>query len=160
MTAVNLYSDTQTRPSAGMRKAIAEAEVGDEQRKQDPTTKRLQDRVAELLGHEVGLFLPSGTLCNEIALRLHVGPAGDEVILDRTAHPIIAEAGGPAALAGAMIRALEGEGGIFTAEQVEGGDPAARPLHAALAAGVGRADDEHGRRPRLAGRRRSGACWR
>ena len=125
MTAVNLYSDTQTRPSAGMRKAIAEAEVGDEQRKQDPTTKRLQDRVAELLGQEAGLFLPSGTLCNEIALRLHVGPAGDEVILDRTAHPIIAEAGGPAALAGAMIRALEGEGGIFRAEQVR---EAIRPL--------------------------------
>ena len=122
---VNLYSDTQTRPSEGMRKAIAEAEVGDEQRKQDPTVKRLQERVADLLGHEAALFLPSGTMCNEIALRLHVGPAGDEVILDRTAHPIVAEAGGPAALAGAMIRALEGEGGIFTAEQVT---EAIRPL--------------------------------
>jgi len=122
---VNLYSDTQTRPTAGMRKAIAEAEVGDEQRKQDPTVKRLQERVAELLGQEAGLFLPSGTMCNEIALRLHVGPAGDEVILDRTAHPIVAEAGGPAALAGAMVRPLEGEGGVFTAEQVE---QALRPL--------------------------------
>jgi threonine aldolase len=127
MTAksVNLHSDTQTRPTAGMRKAIAEAEVGDEQRRQDPTVTLLQERVAELLGQEAGLFLPSGTMCNEIALRLHVGPAGDEVILDRTAHPIIAEAGGPAALAGAMIRALDGEGGVFTAEQVE---QAVRPL--------------------------------
>jgi threonine aldolase len=123
--SVNLYSDTQTRPTAGMRRAIAEAEVGDEQRKQDPTVTRLQERVAELLGQEAGLFLPSGTMCNEIALRLHVGPAGDEVILDRTAHPIIAEAGGPAALAGAMVRPLEGHGGVFTAEQVEG---ALRPL--------------------------------
>ena len=121
MTArsVNLYSDTQTRPTSGMRRAIAEAEVGDEQRRQDPTVSLLQARVAELLGQEAGLFLPSGTMCNEIAMRLHVGPAGDEVILDRTAHPIIAEAGGPAALAGAMIRALDGEGGVFTAEQVK-----------------------------------------
>ena len=119
MPTVNLHSDTQTRPTPGMRKAIAEAEVGDEQRHQDPTVTLLQERVAELLGQEAGLFLPSGTMCNEIALRLHVRPAGDEVILDRTAHPIIAEAGGPAALAGAMIRALEGEGGVFTAEQVK-----------------------------------------
>jgi threonine aldolase len=123
--SVNLHSDTQTRPTAGMRKAIAEAEVGDEQRRQDPTVTLLQERVADLLGQEAGLFLPSGTMCNEIALRLHVGPAGDEVILDRTAHPIVAEAGGPAALAGAMIRALDGEGGVFTAEQVE---QALRPL--------------------------------
>jgi threonine aldolase len=122
---VNLYSDTQTRPSEGMREAIAGAEVGDEQRKQDPTVKRLQERVAELLGHEAALFLPSGTMCNEIALRLHIGRAGDEVILDRTAHPIIAEAGGPAALAGAMIRALDGEGGIYTPEQVK---EAIRPI--------------------------------
>ena len=111
-----------------MRQAIAEAEVGDEQRRLDPTVKRLQERVAELLGHEAGLFLPSGTMCNEIAFRLHVRPGGDEVILDRTAHPIIAEAGGPAALAGAMTRQLDGDGGIFTAEQVEA--RAARPATA------------------------------
>jgi threonine aldolase len=115
---VNLYSDTQTRPSAGMRRAIAEAEVGDEQRFQDPTVHRLQERVAELLGHEAGLFVPSGTLCNQIALRLHSRPGGDELILDRTAHPIVAEAGGPAWNAGLMIHALDGDGGIFTAEQV------------------------------------------
>jgi threonine aldolase len=115
---VNLYSDTQTRPTEGMRRAIAEAEVGDEQRFQDPTVQRLQERVAELLGHEAGLFLPSGTLCNQIALRLHARPGGDELILDRTAHPIIAEAGGPAWNAGLMIHALDGDGGIFTAEQV------------------------------------------
>ena len=72
---INLYSDTQTRPSDGMRQAIAYAEVGDEQRKEDPTTTRLQERVAELLGHEAGLFLPSGTMCNGIGFRLHVAPA-------------------------------------------------------------------------------------
>jgi threonine aldolase len=102
-----------------MRAAIAAAEVGDEQRGLDPTTRRLQERVAQLAGHEAALFLPSGTMCNEIALRLHVRPGGDEVILDRTAHPVNYEAGGPAQVAGAMIRTVEGEGGIFTAEQLE-----------------------------------------
>jgi threonine aldolase len=116
---LNLYSDTQTRPTDGMRAAIAAAEVGDEQRGLDPTTRRLQERVAELLGHEVALFLPSGTMCNEIALRLHVRPGGDEVILDRTSHPVNYEAGGPAQVAGAMVRTVEGEGGIFTPEQLE-----------------------------------------
>jgi threonine aldolase len=116
--AVNLYSDTQTRPSDGMRRAIAAADVGDEQRREDPTTRRLEERVAELLGHEAAVFLPSGTMCNQIALRLHARPGGDELILDRTAHPIIAEAGGPAWNAGLMIHALDGEGGIFTGDQV------------------------------------------
>jgi threonine aldolase len=115
---VNLYSDTQTRPSEGMRRAIATADVGDEQRGADPTTNRLQERVAELLGHEAALFLPSGTMCNQIALRLHARPGGDELILDRTSHPIIAEAGGAAWNAGLMINALDGDRGVFTAEQV------------------------------------------
>src|SRR5436190_16183822 len=102
-----------------MRAAIAAAEVGDEQRGLDPTTRELQERVAALLGHEAALFLPSGTMCNEIALRLHVRPGGDEVILDRTAHPANFEAGGPAQLAGAMVRTLDGDGGVFTAAQLE-----------------------------------------
>jgi threonine aldolase len=116
---INLYSDTQTRPTTGMRAAIAAAEVADEQRGLDPTTNALQDRVAELLGHDAAVFLPSGTMCNEIAFRLHARPGGDEVILDRTSHPINSEAGGPAVLSGLMIRALDGAGGIFTAEQLE-----------------------------------------
>lgn len=120
MTApVNLYSDTQTRPTQAMREAMARAEVGDEQRGLDPTTRVLEERVAELLGHEAALFLPSGTMCNQIALRLHIRPGGDELILDRTAHPVNFEAGGPAVQAGAMIRALEGDGGMFTPEQLE-----------------------------------------
>ena len=118
MGPINLYSDTQTRPSEGMRRAIATADVGDEQRGDDPTTIRLQERVAELLGHEAALFLPSGTMCNQIAFRLHARPGGDELILDRTAHPIIAEAGGPANNAQLMIHALDGEGGIFTVGQL------------------------------------------
>jgi threonine aldolase len=102
-----------------MRAAIAAAEVGDEQRGQDPTTRALEQRVAELLGQDAAVFLPSGTMCNEIALLLHIRPGGDELIADRTAHPINSEAGGPAALAGAMVRTLTGEGGIFTAAQLE-----------------------------------------
>jgi threonine aldolase len=116
--AVNLYSDTQTQPSDGMRRAIATADVGDEQRGADATTRRLEERVAELLGQEAGLFLPSGTMCNQISLRLHARPGGDELILDRTAHPIIAEAGGPAWNAGLMIHALDGDRGIFSGDQV------------------------------------------
>ncbi|MDX6661597.1 MAG: threonine aldolase [Solirubrobacteraceae bacterium] len=116
---VNLYSDTQTRPTDGMRRAIAQAEVGDEQRLADPTVTALQERVADLLGHEAGLFLPSGTMCNAISFRLHVRPGGDEILLDRTSHPINAEAGGPAAISSAMLHLLDGDGGRFTAAQVQ-----------------------------------------
>ncbi|MFL5895677.1 MAG: threonine aldolase family protein [Thermoleophilaceae bacterium] len=116
---INLYSDTQTKPSEGMRRAMYEAEVADEQRKQDPTTNRLQERVAELLGKEAALFLPSGTMCNAISFRLHIDKAGDEAILHEHAHPIVAEAGGPAAISGAMMKPLVADGGIFTAEQFE-----------------------------------------
>jgi threonine aldolase len=116
---VNLYSDTQTRPTPEMRAAIAAAEVGDEQRGLDPTTLLLQERVAELLGFPAAVFLPSGTMCNEIALRLHARPGGDEILLDRTSHPVNSEAGGPAQLAGLMVRVLDGSGGVFTGAQVE-----------------------------------------
>jgi threonine aldolase len=101
-----------------MRRAIATAEVGDEQRGLDPTVNRLEARVAEMLGHEAALFLPSGTMCNQIGIRLHLRP-GEAVILHRTSHPIVAEAGGPAAHAGAMIVALDGDGGMFEAADVE-----------------------------------------
>jgi threonine aldolase len=115
---VNLYSDTQTRPTPGMRRAMAEAEVGDEQGFLDPTVNALCARVAELLGFEAAVFLPSGTMCNEIAFRLHIRPGGDEAILHRTAHPIHAEAGGPAAFAGAMLRPLDSPDGTFTGDDV------------------------------------------
>ena len=116
---INLFSDTQTRPSEGMRRAMYEAEVADEQRRLDPTVNRLQERVAELLGKEAALFLPSGTMCNAISFRVHIDKAGDEVILHELAHPIVAEAGGPAAISGAMMKPLVAEGGMFGAEQVE-----------------------------------------
>ena len=114
---VDLYSDTQTRPSAAMRRAIAEAEVGDEQRGEDPTVNRLQDMVADLLGKEAALFLPSGTMCNEIGYRIWARP-GAEVILDQTAHAVHFEGGAPAALSGLMMRLIGGERGIYSAEQV------------------------------------------
>jgi threonine aldolase len=116
---INLYSDTQTRPSEGMRRAMYEAEVADEQRRLDPTVNALQERVAALLGQEAALFLPSGTMCNAISFRLHIDKGGDEVILHEQAHPIVAEAGGPAAISGAMLKPVAADGGIFSAEQVE-----------------------------------------
>ncbi len=92
---VDLYSDTQTRPSKGMRAAMAAAEVGDEQKREDPTTTELEERVAALLGQEAAVFLPSGTMCNEIAIRVHIRPGGEEIFVGREAHPLEAEAGGP-----------------------------------------------------------------
>jgi threonine aldolase len=103
-----------------MRTAMAEAEVGDEQRFEDPQVTELCSRVATLLGMEAAVFLPSGTMCNEIAFRLHIRPGGDEAILHRTSHPIIAEAGGPAAFAGAMMQPLDTPRGMFTGEDVRG----------------------------------------
>src|SRR6478609_7499362 len=120
MTLVNLYSDTQTRPTPAMRQAMFEAEVGDEQKLEDPTVTELCRRTAELLGMEAAVFLPSGTMCNEIAFRLHIRPGGDEAILHRMSHPIIAEAGGPAAFAGAMMQPLDTPKGMFTGDDVRG----------------------------------------
>jgi threonine aldolase len=115
---VDLYSDTVTRPSADMRRFMCEAEVGDEQKFEDPTVNRLCEMVAELLGKEAAVFLPSGTMCNEIALRVHARP-GEEVIAHHTAHPLNFETGGPGALAGVNVRAIDGPRGQFDAAAVE-----------------------------------------
>ncbi len=115
MRRVNLFSDTQTRPTDAMRRAMAAAEVGDEQRFEDPTVIALCQRVAELLGCEAAVFLPSGTMCNVIALRLHIRPGGDAVLLHPDSHPVRFEGGGPAALAGAMVLPVPGERGMFDA---------------------------------------------
>ncbi len=114
---IDLYSDTHTKPTPAMRQAMAEAEVGDEQQFEDPTVNKLCAMVAELLGQEAAVFMPSGTMCNQIAFRVHCEP-GDEIILDYTAHPINAESGGPSAVAMAQTRALHSDLGIFTADQV------------------------------------------
>jgi threonine aldolase len=100
-----------------MRRFMAEAEVGDEQQREDPTVNLLQDMVAELLGKEAALFLPSGTMCNQVAFAVHCR-AGDEILLQELAHPLLYEVGGPAALTGAVLRPLADERGFFTAEQV------------------------------------------
>src|ERR1700752_3580239 len=112
---VDLYSDTVTRPTPEMRRFMFEAEVGDEQKHEDPTVNLLQEMVAELLGKEAALFLPSGTMCNEIAMRVHCRP-GEEMLAHRTAPPIHFESGGPAALAGVNVSALDGAQGQFDAD--------------------------------------------
>jgi threonine aldolase len=114
---VDLFSDTVTRPTPAMRRAMFDAEVGDEQQLEDPTVNRLQETVAELLGKEAALFLPSGTMCNQVAFAVHCR-AGDEILLHETAHPLLYEAGGAAALIGAVFRPLPGPRGMFTAAQV------------------------------------------
>jgi threonine aldolase len=116
---VNLFSDTQTTPTAAMRRAMAEAEVGDEQQHADPTVNALCERVATLLGMEAAVFLPSGTMCNEIALRVHLRPGGDAVFLHEVSHPMRFEAGGPAALSGGVMVPLAGDGGMFDARTLE-----------------------------------------
>ena len=117
---IDLSSDTVTRPTAEMRRFMCEAEVGDEQKHEDPTVTLLQEMVADLLGKEAAVFLPSGTMCNEIALRVHCRP-GEEMLAHRTAHPIHFESGGPAALAGVNVRPLDGARGQYDVEALEAG---------------------------------------
>jgi threonine aldolase len=111
---VNLFSDTQTRPTAAMKEAMMAAECGDEQLGLDPTVNQLCERVAALLGKEAAVFLPSGTMCNAIGLLVHTRP-GDEVLAHGSAHIIAAEGGAAGALAGVQIGCVPGERGQFTA---------------------------------------------
>lgn len=112
---VNLYSDTQTRPSPAMKEAMVRAEVGDEQHGDDPTVHALCDRMAALLGKQAAVFLPSGTMCNQISILTHCR-AGDEIIAHESAHIITNEGGGPGALAGTTVLGLRGERGQFDAD--------------------------------------------
>ena len=114
---VDLRSDTITRPTPAMRQAMAEAEVGDDVFGDDPTVNALEQNTAELLGKEAAVFVPSGTMANELAIRCHTQP-GDEILLDANAHIYWYEAGAPAALSGVSCRVLPGVQGIFTADQV------------------------------------------
>jgi threonine aldolase len=110
---VNLLSDTQTRPTPGMREAMAKAEVGDEQIGDDPTVNALCERVADLLGKEAAVFMPSGTMCNVAATLVHCRP-GDEILAHESAHIIAREGGAHAALGGFQITPLKGEDGQFS----------------------------------------------
>ncbi len=114
----NFYSDTQTRASRAMREAILDIPLGDERHDEDPKTLELNNRVAEMLGMEAAVFLPSGTMCNEIAIAVHCQP-GDEVICTRESHIIFAESGGPAALSGVMMNPIDSERGMMTPDQVK-----------------------------------------
>jgi len=114
---IDLRSDTITRPTAAMRRAMAEAPVGDDVFGDDPTVLALERRVAEVLGKEAAAYMPSGTMSNQVALRTHTEP-GDEIILEATAHAYFYESGAPAALSGLMCRLIEGERGLFTGAQV------------------------------------------
>jgi threonine aldolase len=112
---IDLRSDTVTRPSPGMRAAMARAEVGDDQFGEDPTVKRLQDRVAELLGKAAALWLPSGTMANQIALRVFTSP-GDDVVVSRESHALWHETGAAAANAGIQFTEV-GASGVFSAAE-------------------------------------------
>jgi threonine aldolase len=114
---IDLRSDTATRPTAEMRAAMAAAEVGDEQLREDPTVNELQRRAADLLGQEAALFLPTATMANQIALRVLTKPGADLIAEERT-HVLVYEAGGPAVHSGLMTRPLPGIGGRITPEQV------------------------------------------
>ncbi len=118
MKLIDLRSDTVTRPSPGMRKAIFEAEVGDDVFQDDPTVQRLEAMLAERLGKEAALFVPSGTMSNQVAINAHTRP-GDEVIVERNCHTFNYEVAGPAVMAGVQLHPLDGRHGILTAEQIE-----------------------------------------
>jgi threonine aldolase len=116
---INLLSDTQTRPTPAMREAIARAEVGDEQIGDDPTVDLLCERVAELLGKQAAVFMPSGTMCNVAATLVHCRP-GDEILAHVSAHIIAREGGAHAALGGFQITPLPGADGKFTPDTFRG----------------------------------------
>src|SRR5437660_5857763 len=115
---INLLSDTQTRPTAAMREAMARAEVGDEQIGDDPTVNLLCERVADLLGKEAAVFMPSGTMCNVAATLVHCRP-GDEILAHETAHVIAREGGAHAALGGFQVTTLRGPDGQFSPETLQ-----------------------------------------
>ena len=130
---IDLSSDTATRPTPAMREFIAGAPVGDDQRGEDPTVNALQDEAARRLGKPAALFLPSATMANQIALKIHTQP-GDEVICHESAHIRLYEGGGPSVLSGCLLCPVSGARGVFGPESV----------HAAV-----RPDDPHFARTRL-----------
>jgi threonine aldolase len=110
-----LTSDTETKPTQAMRRAIANAEVGDEQKGEDPTVNQLQERVADLLGKEAALFFACGTICNFVSIKTHTRPA-DVVLVEQMAHIMRAESGGAAMTSGVLMEAIASDRGIFTVD--------------------------------------------
>ncbi len=115
---IDLRSDTVTKPTAEMRKVMAEAEVGDDVFGEDPTVNLLQEKVARILGKEDAIFVPSGTMANQLSIKAHTQP-GDEVIIEETSHPFNFEGGAGAALSGVQFYCLKGVRGILDASQIE-----------------------------------------
>src|SRR5580692_3757048 len=127
MTPVDLRSDTVTKPTPAMRQAMADADVGDDVYGEDPTVRTLQDRVADLLGVEAALFVPSGTMANQIALRAHTRH-GDEIIIGKEAHIWRHESGALAALAG--LQTFQMPDPTFTAAAVRAAYKSGADVHA------------------------------
>lgn len=115
---IDLRSDTVTQPTPAMREAMAGAEVGDDVYGDDPSVRALEARTAEILGKEEAVYMPTGTMTNQVALRAHT-ESGDEILAESGAHIFVNEGGAPAGLAGILVRTIRGEHGIFTAEQLE-----------------------------------------
>jgi threonine aldolase len=122
---IDLRSDTVTRPGEAMRRAMYEAEVGDDVFGEDPTVRRLEEKVAEILGKERALFVPSGTMGNQLAIRAQTSP-GDEVIVDRMSHIFNYESAGAAQLSGVQLQIVDGRRGLPDREKIEA---AVRPGH-------------------------------
>lgn len=114
---IDLRSDTVTKPSPGMRQAMANAEVGDDVFGEDPSVNRLQELAAQILGKEATLYVPSGTMANQICIKTHTQP-GDEIIMERTNHPFRSEGGAVAALSGVQVNLIAGTRGVITAAQI------------------------------------------
>jgi threonine aldolase len=127
---IDLRTDTITQPTAAMRRSIAEAVVGDEQKREDPTVIALEERTAELLGHEEAVFVPTATMANQIALRTLTEP-GDEVIAERAAHIFRYELGGPAVHSGLVMKSLDAADGRFSAGQLREAVNPSADLHMA-----------------------------
>ena len=146
---INLYSDTQTRPTPAMREAMMRAEVGDEQHGNDPTVHALCDRVAALLGKEAAMFLPSGTMCNVVAILTHCR-AGEEVVAHQTSHILHQRGRRPRGLHGRADPAAPGARGHVHRRRRARRHPPAHALRPAAAAAGGGADRQHRRRHGLA----------
>lgn len=114
---IDLRSDTVTKPTKGMLKAMMNAQVGDDVYKEDPTVNALEERIADMFGKEKALFFPTGTMANQTAIKLHTNP-GDQVICDKDAHIYNYEGGGASFNSGVSCKLLNGHRGMFTAEQV------------------------------------------
>ena len=115
---IDLRSDTLTKPSQAMRQAMFEAPVGDDVFGEDPTVIALEEKAADMLGREAAMFVPSGTMANQLALRI-LTQSGDEVLIEGSSHPFVYESGAPAVISGLMLRPLEGRRGLLTPEQIE-----------------------------------------